>query len=279
MLLPDEWLHLEDATAAVAQYGMPGAERVSLYRLAIETGLRANELRSLTRSSLVLDAEQPYIVAKMGSTKNRERAQQYIQVDLAESLRQHAACKTPSASLFALPPKWEMADMLREDLAAARKAWLDDARREPDELIRREQSDFLVGMNHAGEVLDFHSLRHTCGAWLVLAGVPLNVVQKVMRHSTITLTIDTYGHMLPGAEADAVSGLAKFFRSGNTEPVAAIKTGTDGAPVRKGAVYAQCAKQVSRKSHAGDTHETAEKVSPAGLEPTTYGLKVRCSTN
>jgi hypothetical protein len=75
-----------------------------------------------------------------------------------------------------------------------------------------------------------HVLRR-CGAWLVLASVSLNVVQKVMRHSTITLTIDTYGHMLPGAEADAVDNLAEFFALPEIEAAQALKSGTDDAPV------------------------------------------------
>ena len=32
-------------------------------------------------------------------------------------------------------------------------------------------------------------------------------VQSVMRHSTITLTMDSYGHLLPGAEAEAADKL------------------------------------------------------------------------
>jgi hypothetical protein len=53
-----------------------------------------------------------------------------------------------------------------------------------------------------------------------------------------------------------------------------------GSPARKrGAPNAHEKLRVPRKSHAGDTHGTAEILSPAGLEPTTYGLKVRCSTN
>src|SRR5688572_30261559 len=99
-----------------------------------------------------------------------------------------------------------------------------------------------------------------------------------MRHSTITLTIDTYGHLLPGAEAEAVDGLAGFFITSEGEPVAAL-TGTDDTPIRKGAVSAPCQTHAPRESHASDTHGTAEIVSRAGLEPTTYGLKVRCSTD
>src|SRR5262249_18166894 len=104
--------------------------------------------------------------------------------------------------LFSLPDKCDMADMLREDLAAARRAWLRECLSDLDAYIAREQTDFLAGRNHAGEVLDFHALRHTCGAWLVLSGANAKIVQVVMRHSTIKLTLDTYGHLLPGQEAD-----------------------------------------------------------------------------
>jgi integrase len=61
--------------------------------------------------------------------------------------------------------------------------------------------DFLSPTNHEGETLDFHCLRHTCGAWLAMTGVHPKVVQTVMRHSAITLTMDSYGHLFPGQEA------------------------------------------------------------------------------
>ncbi|MBI3862791.1 MAG: site-specific integrase, partial [Planctomycetia bacterium] len=37
-------------------------------------------------------------------------------------------------------------------------------------------------------------MRHTCGAWLAMAGAHPKAVQAIMRHSTIVLTMDTYGH-------------------------------------------------------------------------------------
>jgi len=69
---------------------------------------------------------------------------------------------------------------------------------------RREESDFLAETNHDGGRFDFHALWHTCGAWLAMSGVHPKVVQTVMRHSTITLTMDTYGNLFPGQEAEAV---------------------------------------------------------------------------
>ena len=71
---------------------------------------------------------------------------------------------------------------------------------------------YVPNVNHEGEVLDFHALRHTCGAWMAMAGAHSKTVQTVMRHSTITLTMDTYGHLFPGQEADAVGRLPEMFR-------------------------------------------------------------------
>ncbi|NLE56957.1 MAG: tyrosine-type recombinase/integrase [Planctomycetes bacterium] len=69
----------------------------------------------------------------------------------------------------------------------------------------------------AGERLDFHALRHTCGAWLALSGAHPKAVQAVMRHLTITLTMDTYGHLFPGQEAETVARLPEIL--GNSIPV------------------------------------------------------------
>lgn len=44
----------------------------------------------------------------------------------------------------------------------------------------------------------FHDLRHGAASMMLAAGVDLAIVSKVLRHSTIKLTADTYGHLLPG---------------------------------------------------------------------------------
>ena len=56
--------------------------------------------------------------------------------------------------------------MIKLDLKAARKARLKAAKSDPQEHERRTKDDFLADVNEAGELLDFHALRHTCGAWL-----------------------------------------------------------------------------------------------------------------
>ncbi len=216
MLLPKEWRWLHSTTIEGSERDcMTGLERMLLYAVAIQTGLRAGELRSLTRGRLFLDSDTPYITCKAGQTKNAKDARQYVQSDLAHDLAQHAGSKTPGAAVFNMPRSEDVADMLRADLADARREWLKAAKHDPKEYERRVQSDFLVQKNHESEILDFHSLRHTCGAWLAMNGAHPKAVQSVMRHSTITLTMDTYGHMFPGQEADTVARFPDMLSSGS----------------------------------------------------------------
>jgi len=44
----------------------------------------------------------------------------------------------------------------------------------------------------------FHDLRHTFGSLLIQAGVSPAYVQKQMGHRSIQVTIDVYGHLIPG---------------------------------------------------------------------------------
>jgi integrase len=229
VLLADEWRRLEVATlAGPERYGMSGAERRLLYQTALQTGLRSNELRSLTRGCIVANADRPFIVCDAGTTKNRKQARQYVDEALAADLMAHATTKVPAAPLFAMPEPTDVATMLRDDLDEARRLWLREAIDDADEYARREKSDFLVATNHEGGMLDFHALRHTCGAWLALANVQPKLVQTIMRHGSISLTFDTYGHLFPGQEADAAARLHVMLRP---EPTPLRATGTDNARI------------------------------------------------
>ena len=103
-----------------------------------------------------------------------------------------------------MPKREHVAKMLRADLATAREAWIADAGNDAAERIRREGSDFLRAEDHDGRIFDFHALRHTCGSWAAIGGASPKAIQILMRHSTITLTLDTYGHLLPDEAASTM---------------------------------------------------------------------------
>lgn len=212
-VLPDEFpLLLKAARSGPERFGMCGEERGLLYDFAVQTGLRLGEIRSLTVADLHLDEKQPYVRCKAGSTKNRKAAQQYLLPHLAAKLKNHVERKLPSAPVFQLPADRKRApQMLREDMEAARVAWLGEMSNKPKAYRKREQSDFLKPTNNAGQVLDFHALRHTCGAWASMTGASPKAVQTLMRHSSIMLTLDTYGHLMPDEAAGTVQRLAMFY--------------------------------------------------------------------
>ena len=45
----------------------------------------------------------------------------------------------------------------------------------------------------------FHDLRHSFGSLLIQEGASLAYVKEQMGHSSIQITVDVYGHLVPGA--------------------------------------------------------------------------------
>ena len=54
-----------------------------------------------------------------------------------------------------------------------------------------------------GEPMPFHDLRHTHAAMLIAQGEHPKVIQSRLGHSSIQVTLDTYGHLFDGLDDDA----------------------------------------------------------------------------
>src|SRR5262249_25957239 len=131
-----------------------------------------------------------------------------------------------------LPPDVARPGRDRSTFPSSRDDWLGRVSRDAEECIKREQSDLLAERNHADEWFDFHSLRHTCGAWLALSGATVKLVQTIMRHSTPVLTMNRYGHLLPNDTAEAADQLGALVSltpaQDDAENNVVQMTGTDG---------------------------------------------------
>jgi len=63
----------------------------------------------------------------------------------------------------------------------------------------------------------FHDLRHTHATLLLQQGEHPKVVSERLGHSTITITMDTYSHVMPNMQKEAAKKLDNFlFGSKNT---------------------------------------------------------------
>jgi len=245
-----------------------------LYRLAMETGLRAGELRSLTVSSF--DLGNCTVTVEAAYSKRRRRDIQPIQTDLAELLREYLNGKQSSEPVFAIPEKTSV--MLRRDLEAAGIPYRDDANR----------------------VADFHCLRHTYISMIGASGASPKVVQELARHASPMLTFGGYVHATIHDLVKPLDALPKI-SNGNTEAPTLSATGTDYdttkicAPLalHSSTIFDQDGPTTTNKQRAGTkraearkpmeksrlSNENQDKSSPrpAGFEPATYGLGNRCS--
>jgi site-specific recombinase XerD len=67
-------------------------------------------------------------------------------------------------------------------------------------------------------MIRIHDLRHTAATQLLERGVHPRVVQEMLRYSTITLTLDTYSHVIPGLHEAAAKEMQRLFSNDDREP-------------------------------------------------------------
>jgi integrase len=60
------------------------------------------------------------------------------------------------------------------------------------------------------ERLRLHQARHAYASFMIAAGVNAKALSTFMGHSSIKVTFDLYGHLMPGAEAEAAARLDTF---------------------------------------------------------------------
>ena len=183
-LMPEDIKRLLSATRnSVTRFGLSGFERYLVYRLCVETGLRASEVRGLKVSDF--DLENLTVSVQAAYAKNRRDDVLPLRSDTMAELRAYLSGKLPNHKAFDVPLR--TADMLKEDLAEA-------------------------GIPYVADNLyfDFHALRHETGTLLAAGGVHPKTAQSIMRHSDINLTMTHYTHTLTGQEAEAIAKLPDF---------------------------------------------------------------------
>jgi integrase len=78
-----------------------------------------------------------------------------------------------------------------------------------NEAIRVENEE--IGSGRLGPpVIRLYDLRHTMATLLISKGVNPKVVSERLGHSSISLTLDTYSHVLPAVQQDATEHMEKL---------------------------------------------------------------------
>jgi integrase len=196
---------------APTRWGMSGPTRAASYALAFASGLRRNEILTLTRASFDLDADPPTVTVEAGYSKHRRKDIQPLPADVADMLAGYLADADPERP-FPLPGK--TGKMLREDMAEARQT------------TRQGDADFLTPRDSRGLVLDFHSFRHGYVTAICRANVSPRVMMALARHSDPRLTMKRYSRVGVQDTARALDALPKL-SGGPDERQELRATGTD----------------------------------------------------
>ena len=122
------------------------------------------------------------------------------------------------------PRRVDMSDQLSATLQALRTARKEETLRRgwgqvPEWVFCSETGGRLDGDNFRKRVfykvlekaglrrIRIHDLRHTFASLLLQNGENLKYIQEQLGHSSIQITLDTYGHLIPGANRGAVDRL------------------------------------------------------------------------
>jgi hypothetical protein len=126
---------------------------------------------------------------------------------------------------------------------------------------RNVRRAFKAVLKAAGlPTLRIHDLRHTTATLLLTQGVHPRVVMETLGHSQISLTLDTYSHVLPSLQAEAANRMQDAL-------------GENGC--QNG-----CQNENSASTTSQELRNSEGKVvSRLGIEPRTRRLRVCCSAN
>jgi integrase len=185
------------------------SEYYPLFLTALRAGLRRGELVALQWGDVQLgrDDDDPnrFIVVQHNYVRREHtttKSKKSRRVDLSRELRK---------SLLDLRDKRLLEAFLKgkenipDDLVfpSPEGSILD-----PDNLYHRY---FQAVLTKAGlRKIRLHDLRHTFGSLLIQNGASIVYVKEQMGHSSIQVTVDIYGHLIPGANVSFVDRLDQF---------------------------------------------------------------------
>ena len=236
-----------------------GLVRALIYKTAILTGLRFNELRTLKVGDRSF-GNVPFVKLQSRNEKNRKGSTLALHSDLAKDLKHWCEGKATGDLVFCVP-----AGLLRI-------------------LDRDLKTAGIPKIDSEGLVVHVHALRHSFGTHLSLAGVAPRIAQAAMRHSNISLTMNTYTDTRLLDTAAAVESLPSFpinesfvAQTVAQNPVHDAQNVTISDNFEDLDVDLECDLE-TRKNPANPMGNAGfSQIGPAGFEPTTSTTPKYCS--
>lgn len=198
--LPVQPLTIEEAQRLLQYAAKDRLEAV--YSVALAIGLRRGETLGLKWEDVDFESGLVRI------SRSLQRAEHKLQLLPPKTRQSSRTIKLPEVAIKALR-KHRTRQL--EDRLAAGSYWTDTGlcftTRIGTPLEPRNVSRSFKALLRRAAIPEsrFHDLRHTAASLLLAQGVHPRVVMEILGHSRISLTMDTYSHVMPAALSDAAS--------------------------------------------------------------------------
>ncbi len=184
---------LQDGTAATRWH--------ALIAVALATGMRQGEILGLkwgdidTAAGVVRVRRQLGRDGALAELKNdKHRRSIDVPASTLAALREHR--RQQNEERLYVGPEWQDQDFVFCTHRGRPLGW------------RNVGREYKMLLKRAGlPDLPFHALRHTNATLLLLQGVHPKIVQERLGHANISMTLDTYSHVLPRMEQEAAAKL------------------------------------------------------------------------
>lgn len=179
----------------------------ALYVLALSTGMREGELLGLRWQDVDLARRTLQIRMNVAETDNKR----FILAETKTAYSRRTVALT-QAAVDALAAHWQKQ---QADKAGMGDLWTElglvfpngyGTIMIPHNITKRSFKKYLVKAGLSREVR-FHDLRHTAATLLLASGVNVKVVSEMLGHSSVSITLSIYAHVLPHMQQSAVSAM------------------------------------------------------------------------
>ncbi len=189
---------LSPAEARAFLEAADGEPLEALFVLAVSTGMRQGEILGLKWEDVDLDAGALRVRRSLAVTKDGPV------LTAPKSARSRRRIKLTGGAVTAL--KRHRKDQLEERMRLA-GLWEEHGLVFPNgtggfmrkHTLTRGPFERVLRRARLPRIR-FHDLRHTCATILLSRGVHVKLVQELLGHATISITLDTYSHVLPGMD-------------------------------------------------------------------------------
>jgi len=194
----------------------------ALFLLTLATGMRRGEVMALTWDCV--DFENMSISVKGSITRTKDPDTGVTELRFSEPKTKNGRRHIPilPSMLPVLKAHKERQDI---EKAAAGSAW------NPKNLVfcsnvgtplePRRINTTMQKITDSAELphFTFHSLRHTFATRMLEANVSAKVVQDILGHADVTLTLNTYSHVIGTTAHDQMAKIDGLFHFGNTDKI------------------------------------------------------------